>query len=34
MQDVYSAIHHGGTMVNGVYAPLTPFGVQKGDTVY
>ena len=34
MQDVFSAIHNGGTTVNGVSAPLTPFGVQKGDTVY
>jgi aryl-alcohol dehydrogenase-like predicted oxidoreductase len=34
MQPVFPAIHHGGTSVNGVFAPPTSFGVQKGDKVY
>jgi len=34
MQPWFSGIHNGGTTVNGVYAPPTPFGVQKGDKLY
>jgi aryl-alcohol dehydrogenase-like predicted oxidoreductase len=34
MQPMFPSIHNGGTSVNGVYAPTTPFGVQKGDTIY
>jgi aryl-alcohol dehydrogenase-like predicted oxidoreductase len=34
MQPWFPAIHNGGTTVNGVSAPLSPFGVQKGDQVY
>ena len=30
----FSALHNGGTSVNGTYAPPSPFGVQKGDKVY
>lgn len=34
MQPVFPMILNGGTSVNGVQAPTTPFGVEKGDTVY
>ena len=34
MQPWFPAIHNGGTSVNGVSAPLSAFGVGKGDTVY
>jgi aryl-alcohol dehydrogenase-like predicted oxidoreductase len=34
MQPWFPAIHNGGTTVNGISAPLSPFGVQKGDNVY
>jgi len=34
MQPMFPSIHNGGTSVNGVHAPTTPFGVQKGDTIY
>jgi len=34
MQPMFPSIHNGGTSVNGVYGPTTPFGVQKGDTIY
>ncbi|MGO9933463.1 MAG: aldo/keto reductase, partial [Steroidobacteraceae bacterium] len=34
MQPWFPAIHNGGTTVNGISAPLSPFGVQKGDKVY
>ncbi len=34
MQSLFPAIHHGGTSVNGVYAPATPFGVVAGDKIY
>ncbi len=34
MQPWFPAIHNGGTTVNGISAPLSPFGVQKGDQVY
>jgi hypothetical protein len=28
------ADHNGGTSVNGISAPLSPFGVQMGDELY
>jgi aryl-alcohol dehydrogenase-like predicted oxidoreductase len=31
MQPMFPAIHNGGTTVNGVYAPASSFGVEKGD---
>jgi aryl-alcohol dehydrogenase-like predicted oxidoreductase len=34
MQPLFPGIHHGGSTVNGVYAPPTPFSVQKEDKVY
>jgi hypothetical protein len=34
MQPIFPAIHNGGTSVNGVFAPASPFGVQPGDTPY
>ena len=34
MQSWFPAIHNGGTSVNGISAPLSPFGVQQGDKVY
>ena len=34
MQPLFPAIHHGGTTVNGVYAPPTSFGVEKTDKLY
>jgi aryl-alcohol dehydrogenase-like predicted oxidoreductase len=34
MQPIFPSIHHGGTTVNGVYAPPSPFGVQPGDQPY
>jgi aryl-alcohol dehydrogenase-like predicted oxidoreductase len=34
MQPWFPAIHNGGTSVNGVAAPLSPFGVGKGDKIY
>ncbi|MEO8258800.1 MAG: aldo/keto reductase [Acidobacteriota bacterium] len=34
MQPIFPAIHHGGTTVNGVHAPASGFGIQKGDTPY
>jgi aryl-alcohol dehydrogenase-like predicted oxidoreductase len=34
MQPWFPAIHNGGTSVNGVSAPMTSFGVEKGDKVY
>lgn len=34
MQPIFPAIHNGGTSVNGIYAPASSFGVEKGDTVY
>jgi aryl-alcohol dehydrogenase-like predicted oxidoreductase len=30
----FPAIHNGGTSVNGVFAPPTSFGVEKGDKIY
>lgn len=34
MQPMFPALHNGGTMVNGVQAPPTPFGIEKGDKPY
>ena len=34
MAPIFPALHNGGTSVNGVSAPLTPFGVGKGEKVY
>ena len=34
MQPIFPAIHNGGTTVNGVYAPTSAFGIEKGDTPY
>ena len=34
MQPFFPAIHNGGTSVNGISAPLSPFGVGKGDKIY
>ena len=34
MQPMFPAIHHGGTSVNGVYAPPSGFVMEKGDKPY
>ena len=34
MQPVFPSIHNGGTTVNGVHGPTSPFVLQKGDTPY
>ena len=34
MQPWFPALHNGGTSVNGVFAPASPFGVQKGEKPY
>ena len=34
MQPMFPAIHNGGTTVNGLYAPTTGFGLEKGDQPY
>jgi hypothetical protein len=34
MQPWVPAIHNGGTSVNGISAPASPFGVQKGEEIY
>ena len=34
MQPWFPALHNGGTSVNGIFAPPSPFGVEKGDKVY
>jgi hypothetical protein len=34
MQPWFAAIHNGGTSVNGVSAPPSPFVVEKGDKIY
>jgi aryl-alcohol dehydrogenase-like predicted oxidoreductase len=34
MQPIFPAIHNGGTTVNGVYAPTSPFILQKGEKPY
>ena len=34
MQPMFPAIHNGGTSVNGVSAPPSSFGVEKGDKIH
>ncbi len=34
MQPIFPAIHNGGTTVNGVYAPASAFGIEKGGQPY
>jgi aryl-alcohol dehydrogenase-like predicted oxidoreductase len=34
IQPWFSALHNGGTSVNGTYAPASPFAVTKGDKIY
>jgi aryl-alcohol dehydrogenase-like predicted oxidoreductase len=34
MQPMFPAIHNGGTTVNGVHAPPSGFGVEKGEKPY
>ncbi len=34
MQPMFSAIHNGGTTINGSYAPPSAFGVVHGDKPY
>lgn len=34
MQPIFPAIHNGGTRVNGVHAPASPFGLVAGDKPY
>jgi diketogulonate reductase-like aldo/keto reductase len=34
MQPLFPAIHNGGTTVNGLHAPTTGFGIEKGDQLY
>jgi aryl-alcohol dehydrogenase-like predicted oxidoreductase len=34
IQPWFPTLHNGGTSVNGVYAPPSPFGVEKGDRIY
>ena len=34
MQPMFPSIHNGGTTVNGVFAPASPFTLQPGDTPY
>jgi aryl-alcohol dehydrogenase-like predicted oxidoreductase len=34
MEPIFPALHNGGTSVNGVFAPASPFGVEKGDKIY
>jgi hypothetical protein len=34
MQPMFPSIHNGGTSVNGVYAPPSPFGLVTGDRPY
>ena len=34
MQPWFPALHNGGTSVNGVSAPPSSFGVEKGDKIY
>jgi aryl-alcohol dehydrogenase-like predicted oxidoreductase len=34
MQPIFPAIHNGGTNVNGLHAPPSSFGIEKGDTPY
>jgi aryl-alcohol dehydrogenase-like predicted oxidoreductase len=34
IQPWFSALHNGGTSVNGTSAPASPFAVEKGDKIY
>ena len=34
IQPWFSALHNGGTSVNGTYAQTSPFAVEKGDKIY
>ncbi|UQA56904.1 aldo/keto reductase [Polyangium aurulentum] len=34
MQPIFPSIHNGGTTVNGVHAPTSPFTLQKGEKPY
>ena len=34
MEPMFPAIHNGGTSVNGVHPPLSPFVIDKGDKPY
>jgi hypothetical protein len=34
MQTLFPALHNGGTSVNGIYAPSSPFAIEKGDKIY
>ena len=34
MQPIFPSIHNGGTTVNGVHSPISPFTLQAGDTPY
>ena len=34
MQPLFPSLHNGGTTVNGVYAPASPFGLVPGDQPY
>ncbi|HEY6455724.1 MAG TPA: aldo/keto reductase [Steroidobacteraceae bacterium] len=34
MAPIFPALHNGGTSVNGIAAPLLPFGVAKGERIY
>jgi aryl-alcohol dehydrogenase-like predicted oxidoreductase len=34
MQPIFPSIHNGGTMVNGVHAPLSPFVLEGTDRPY
>ena len=34
MQPIFPAIHNGGTTVNGLYAPASPFVLEKGEKPY
>jgi hypothetical protein len=34
MQPLFPTLQNGGTSVNGVSAPPSPFRVEKGDKIY
>ncbi|MDB5974107.1 MAG: L-fuco-beta-pyranose dehydrogenase, partial [Nevskia sp.] len=34
MQPMFPSIHHGGAMVNGVFAPPSPFVIEQGRQPY
>jgi aryl-alcohol dehydrogenase-like predicted oxidoreductase len=34
MQPIFPALHHGGSTVNGIYAPLSPFTMEPGGKPY